>query len=460
MVKFSDKYINSSNILKDAILGFEFEFYSKKAYYKLLEYLNRELGVETYGYRVYHSGGEVTENKFKIEPDLSLGEDGIELITGPMVYSNARIFLVKILKMLRTKDFSTDNKCSLHINISFDKSINKPLTNLNILKLILNIDEEQIYRYFPNRENNFYAKSIKRIIPFKSYDFTDQSINILQNSLELPDDKYFGVNFLNISDGRLEFRYIGDENYEEHQDEIFELMDYFIELTYNCIDSKLDENEIENLTDYLSSNINRFKKFNKLDNFIGDFPTINLEINRQNNLPILYAYYDKIYEQLYELITNIVNLSDCVINYDTDRTRLEVIGAEFKVIFDINKTDFIECSILNGTFINCNLVDCDVKGSSISNSYANGSDFVECKIEGSKIDEYSTITGCYIDNSHINCKMSGGVFRSGSLGDYAEIMGDVKIVSPTDNYFNPRGVSDEADSKKNGKYVINKNKKF
>ncbi len=36
---------------------------------------------------------------------------------------------------------------------------------MNKLKVILNMDEDLVYKYFPNRENNFYAKSIKRIIP-------------------------------------------------------------------------------------------------------------------------------------------------------------------------------------------------------------------------------------------------------------------------------------------------------
>ena len=97
MEKFSDKYINNFNILNNAIIGFEFEFYCDKPYHKLLEYLNRELyPVVTYGYRVYHSSGKVTANRWKFESDLSLGPSGIEIVGGPLPYVNAKIYLLKV----------------------------------------------------------------------------------------------------------------------------------------------------------------------------------------------------------------------------------------------------------------------------------------------------------------------------------------------------------------------------
>ena len=60
---------------------------------------------------------------------------------------------------------STDDKCSIHINISFDKEKTPNVLDLlNPLKIILKIDEDFIYSFFPDRENNFYAKSVKKII--------------------------------------------------------------------------------------------------------------------------------------------------------------------------------------------------------------------------------------------------------------------------------------------------------
>jgi len=99
MEKFSNKYIEQFDILKKAIIGFEFEFYAERSYYKLLELLNRELEpINVWGRRKYHSDLEPDSKNFKIEPDLSGGPNMIELITGPMPYHNAKLILLKILK--------------------------------------------------------------------------------------------------------------------------------------------------------------------------------------------------------------------------------------------------------------------------------------------------------------------------------------------------------------------------
>jgi len=48
MQKFSNNNINDFNILKNAIIGFEFEFFAEKSYFKLLEYLTEtELKIPT-----------------------------------------------------------------------------------------------------------------------------------------------------------------------------------------------------------------------------------------------------------------------------------------------------------------------------------------------------------------------------------------------------------------------------
>ena len=57
MKKYSDKFLNQSSKLKNAKLGFEFEFYLKDlSFYKTLEMMNIELDpVRIWGFRKYHS---------------------------------------------------------------------------------------------------------------------------------------------------------------------------------------------------------------------------------------------------------------------------------------------------------------------------------------------------------------------------------------------------------------------
>ena len=448
MKKFSINNINQFDILKHAIIGFEFEFFAEKSYYKLLEYLNREYeGIKTKGYRKYHSKFDPTDKIFKIEPDYSLGPRGVEMITGPLQYVNARILLLKTLKIIQ--DFGrTNEKCSIHINISFDDEVDKPVELLNVLKLILDIDENYIYKKFPIRENNFYAKSVKKLIPFKGYDFANDAIRQLTNNLELPDTKYYGINTNVITEGRIEFRYIGGTNYEDKTAEILDLLDFFIINSYNSINIGLSEDNIVDLREYLNENINNFKKYKQLNDFIAEFPTIKLQVDKNTSPIIVETYYPSFYNNLFDLINNIYNLQDCIINWNTDSKKLELVDAEFKAIFDIKNVDIIECIIDGGSFYKCNLINCELKNNHIYSTHVINSTVNNSKIESSKVDATSEVNNCYLFNSMMDGMMNGGVFRSGKIGENAIIGDDVEIVSGIDSYFGVKQTDIEKRSKK------------
>lgn len=448
MDKFTNKYIGSFDILKKAILGFEFEFYTDKSYYKLLELLNRELApIKTHGRRKYHSDMEVDEYNFKIEPDLSMGSMGVELITGPMNYHNAKIILLKILHLLQVYA-KTDDKTSLHINISFDKDqTDKSLDDLNRLKLILNMDEDLVFKYFPTRKNNFYSKSVRRLIPFKGYDYVNDAINILVNNIQLPDTKYYGINIKESYNGRLEFRYIGDKDYQFKTREIMELMDYFISLTWNCIDVSLDTEDIEELRKFLQSNINNFKNFSKFENFIAEFPTIQLEIDKDESFVIVKSYYSNIYNKIHDIIKNIYNLSNCLINWDTESKRLELVDADFKTIFNLDNLNIIESNANGGTYNDCVFINCEVKNAHLHNCTLISSEAYNSKMENCDVDQTTMLKNCYFYGGNMNGDFISGIFRAGKVGEFGQLGDDVKIVTDMDSYFNT-SLEDEEGAKK------------
>ena len=444
MEKFSNKFIDKLDILNRAILGFEFEFYTDRSFYKLLELLNRELApIKVWGKRKYHSEFKPDEHNFKIEPDTSLGNQGVELITGPMPYHNAKLVLLKILKILQTYA-KTDDKCSLHVNISFDKDLSeKTIDRLDKLKLILNMDEEYVYKYFPTRENNFYAKSIKKLIPFKGYDYVNDAINILVQNVQLPDTKYYGVNIKEIFNGRLEFRYIGDKDYQFKTKEIRELTDYFILLSWNSINEPLDDDDIEKLRNYLDENINNFKNFSKLENFVAEFPTIQLEIDKDDNFIMVKSYYHHLFNKLYDIIKNIKNLNNCIINYDTDTKKLELVDADFQTIFDLKNINIIDSNANGGTYINCEITNSEIKNSHIYNCTLLSCELFNCKLENCDVDQTTTLNECYFDGGHFNGIFISGTWRSGKAGEFSDISDKVKVISDSDSYFNTSMEKDE-----------------
>jgi hypothetical protein len=435
---YSNEYITDFNKLKNAVIGFEFEFYTERSYFKLLELLNNELApIKVHGFRKYHSKFKVDENNFKIEPDLSGGPELVELITGPLPYVNSKLILLKILKVLDVYA-RTDEKCSLHINISFeDVEDGKVLNNLNKLKLLLEVDEDLIYKYFPNRINNIYAKSIKSLIPFKGFDFSINAVSLIQSNLQLPDTKYYGINFRTVESGRLEWRYIGGVDYHKKTSDILYLMDYFISLTWNCLNKKLNDDDLDKLQKYLFENINIFKTFSNYDDFIAEFPTIDIQVDKLSEYGIIKAYYDKIYDEIHDMFRNIYELKDCIINLDTQTNRIELVQAIFKTIFDLYNIDFIECSMNSGRYNSCNIISSELVNGTVNGGEIMDSDIINCKLEYVKVDIDSVVSDSYLYNSMIEGKITGdSILRMCKIGPNASIDDSVRIVTDMNNYFN------------------------
>jgi hypothetical protein len=436
MEKYSDKFLNQSGKLKNAIVGMEFEFYMKDlSFYKTLELLNQELSpVKVWGFREYHSDFTPDDKNFKIEPDLSGGSNMIELVTGPLDYYDAKYYLIKIIKFIQTYGY-TNEKCSVHFNLSFNGD--KNLNDLNVLKLILNTDEDEIYRYFPSRKDNVYAKTIKKIIPYKEYDFFNIPISVVKNNLRLPNDKYYGINFLHINSDketqRLEFRYIGGKDYEKNLGQLIYFMERFIINTYESIDVNFNSEDVDKLEEFLEKNISNYKNLAKYDNFIVDFPTIQLQIDQNSNYDIVSTYYDKIYSRIFSLVESTQDLKECIINYVIDKQTIEIVDATFKTSSTIKNYDLINCYI-EGIFEDCFFSGCEIRNSQISKSKIHHSDVDNSKVLNSKV-EASQLNNCYFMNGYLNGDMSGGVFRSGQLGPYATMDADVKVVSDNENFF-------------------------
>jgi len=451
MKKYSEKFIHEYSKLSKSIIGFEFEFYMKDlSFYKTMELLNKELSpVKVYGFRQYHSDFTPDDKNFKIEPDLSGGSNMVELVTGPMEYNDAKFYLIKILKFIQNYGY-TNEKSSIHFNISF-RPTDKDLNDLNVLKLVLNTDEDEIYRFYPSRKENIYAKSIKKIIPYKEYDFFNIPIDAVKNNLMLPDNKYFGINFLHINDDkknqRLEYRYIGGRDYEMNIGNIVYFLDRFILDTYSSIDVGFNQNDADKLEIYLEENINKFKTFSKYDNFIVEFPTIQIQIDQNHMYELVSSYFGRIYEKLWDIIEGTDNLKDCIINYITETQKMEIVDAEIKSNLVINGFEFVNCTILDGIYENCNFYGCEISNTQISKSKIESSDILGSKVLSCRV-ENSTLTDCYFMNGFLNGDMNGGVYRSGDLGPYASISPDTKIVGSSDNFFDTKFDSQQKEEDK------------
>ncbi len=151
---------------------------------------------------------------------------------------------------------------------------------------------------------------------------------------------------------------------------------------------------------------------------------------------LLKGYYDTFYNEIYDLVRNTYNLRDCIINYDTQVNRIELVDATFKTIFDLYTLDFIECSMNDGRYNSCNFISSELVNGTIHGGDVIDSDIYNSKIENAKIDKESEIDGCYLYQCYIDGTVKGNsVLRMCKIGPSAVIEDSVRIVTDLNNYF-------------------------
>lgn len=461
MKKYSEKFLKDYNKLSKAVVGLEFEFFlTELSYYKTLELLNQILEpIKIHGFRQYHPDFKPDAENWLLTPDLSGGQNMVEVVTGPLPYFDAKHYMIKILQFIKKYGYTTE-KSSIHFNISFPNNEETNLNDLNILKLVLNTDEDEIYRVFPSRQNNVYAKSVKKLIPYKNYDFENVPIDVIKNNFRLPNDKYYGINFLHINkpkeSQRLEYRYVGGKGYENEVANLLYFLDKFILNSHDSINARFSHSDVDTLNDYLKQNIRLFKTFSKYDNFLVEFPSISLQIDQLTDFDVVSAYFDRIYRKLFELLESTTNLGECIINFVTLTQKLEVVDAEVKINHNLEHIDFINCRLYDGIFTKCNVVNCE----------ATNSQFIKCDLDGSEVNR-SKILNCKVESTHLvdcffmggylNSEMDGGIFRNGKLGPYANLSSTTETVSEYDNFFDTRFDAEDIKDKGDKKIIQFKN---
>ena len=408
--------INNSDILKNSLLGVEFEFYSNKDIDTTAKELAGLLGKKIRVEAKAHSDFEVTRDEFKIEPDMSGGEKLMELVTGAQPYYSARMMIIKVCKWIEENGYTND-RSSIHLNLSFDtdKIENKHrISKMNVLKFILDFKESQVFKFFPERKDSAYAKSIKFVLP-KSDTYFYDGLNITPSNFIYPDSKYYGINFEKRHKNYLEFRYLGGEDWEKKTSKILQMLDLFITQLWNST-SNVQFNNLNSieLRKILAKNerIIKARKDWKSIN-AGWNKDVKLTVDLNDNEKIIDLHWPNIRERVLRLFTH-GELTKGHINYDADNGTIQVEGGRLSYCVELEGYEFVRCS-LRGEFTNCDFFGCDVNGSDIhSCNFYQSTQVNSSKLESSYVHQSCVLKDCYIyGNGIMKGSMQGGIFRDG-----------------------------------------------
>ena len=418
------KHKSKEEILLDSLVGVEFEFYSNKSPEDTAKELGILLKKKVRLEDKAHSDFKPTDKEFKLEPDMSGGKGLMELVTGALPYENTRLMIINVLNWIDIHGYTTD-KSSIHLNVSFDpKKTDKPglVSKMDALKFVLDFNEREIYKMFPERDDSVYAKSIKWIMPkIDSNYFNGQHIN--SHSFNFAKEKYYGVNFEKLPAGYLEFRYIGGKDYHKKTSNILYLLDRFIlQLWHSANESgKYSDLNLIELKRILNKNQKYVDVLKDYKNLEKHYKDLKILVDLKDNDKVINLYWDKIKHSVIKLLSH-GSLEKGIINYDSDLGRVQVKGGELGSCFDLSNYDFIDC-VLSGTLEFCDFFRCELESTNIKrcNLYQ-GTQARDSKVESCYTNQTCELTNCYVFqwDSIFKGRMIGGIFRHGKISQSAE----------------------------------------
>jgi|TARA_R110000796_G_scaffold193731_1_gene310181 hypothetical protein len=410
------------NAIYSSKIGLEFEFFANEALdevkYNLSNALNKQIKIEEKA----HSEFTPTDEIFKLEPDNSGGTGMIELVTGPMPFVESKLIIAKTLKWIR-ENGSTNERCSIHINVAFDgKKLGTPtnVSSLDIGKFVLNFNEDAVYEAFPNRKDSVYAKSIKFIVPLSGMTQPSPATISWRNYMFVS-EKYYGVNFSKIPKNYIEFRYLGGKDYEKKYNTIMNMTEHFVLSLYDSlVNPKYNQKDLKVLETILEKHSGVVDSYKDYQTFKKKFPKIHLMVDLKTADQIVETFYPKMREKIFELLTK-AGLKEGLINYDADSGRMQLKNAELMKCFEIKGIDIVDSKV-QGNILNCDIFSSELINSSLFESNIFGAtDVSDSKIEDSYVSKNVMCKDSYVFGVRgiFSGEMEGGIFRKGRATEMA-----------------------------------------
>jgi len=404
------------NAIYASKIGLEFEFFANEGVEEVKRSLSNALNKRIQIEEKAHSDFTPSNETFKLEPDNSGGTGMIELVTGPMPFVESKLIIAKTLKWIR-ENGSTNERCSIHINVAFDgKKLGTPtnVSSLDIGKFVLNFDENKIYEAFPNRKDSVYAKSIKFIVPLSGMTQPSPEKVSWKNYMFVS-EKYYGVNFSKLPKNYIEFRYLGGKDYEKKYNTIMNLTEHFVISLYETLMyPQYTDKDIKQLDAVLEKHSSIVESYKDYQTFKKKFPKIKLMVDLQTYDQIVETFYPKMREEVFKLLT-LAGLKEGLINYDADTGRMQLKNAELMRCFEIKGIDIVDCKI-QGNILNCDVFSSELVNSSLFESNLFGAtDAADCKIEDSYVSKNVMCKDSYVFGPRgvFSGEMEGGIFRKG-----------------------------------------------
>jgi hypothetical protein len=162
--------------------------------------------------------------------------------------------------------------------------------------------------------------------------------------------------------------------------------------------------------------------------FLRYYPDFHIFIDLKGFDENLKTYFPMVRDKVFDLVIE-GGVTDCYFNYDTATGSFQVKDARIRNAMEISNLDMVSCDVKSATLKNCNIYDSKIKKCILDECYlVRSTEVMDSKFNNSRAESTNELKDCYIDcnDKSVNCKIEGGVFASGVLGDFSEVSKETK----------------------------------
>ena len=421
-------------VLNNAQVGYNFEFFSTKEPEFIVEELSRvtakSVGLTndprmipswTAPVLLREYAGKNSRYVFKLSPQDYLS-------TSPMITG--------VLEWIKSTS-KTNRTTGMTVSLSFNNrelQTAQTISNMDVAKMVLKIDESYLWKRFPERRDSPFSMSVKQLIPLNEFLNISDPFRNLQNSFQMPNAPYYGIDFSDQTFGVVRFNYIGGKGYEEKLKEVNEAVEYFIISTYQVLNIPGYTKQMESEMARLLENYSKIRRaYYDPDFFLKEFKEIQIGIDLKTGDQILRTYWEKIRGPLTKVMLE-SGFKKGKFNFDTEQGMFQIKDAKLYGI-RVSNLQLVNSEV-TGIVEKCSLWNCTIKNSQVRNSsLVQGNKILDCYILRSRADRGNEIHTSTIFNSGeiINCKVFESVVQNAGIGKEAKLDEHCLVVNPKEN---------------------------
>lgn len=423
------KNYSTAEVFNSAVTGFTFGFYSSKK----TEFILEDLG------RAWGKAVVVTDDP-KANPtwttaillkEYNAKRPRYKLKIAQQDYMASGPGIGETLKWIN-ENAALDYSTKLSVELSFkhrELQTLSSISNMDIGKMILKIDENFLYKKFPEMKGSPFALSVKRFIPFDGFINVSNPLASLNTSFQLPINEYYAIDFTDQPMGTLKFNYIGGADYANKAHDINESIKYYIISLYQVLNSTGYTPDMKMELDKLTEEYKKMRRsYYEPQYFLEAYPDIKVFVDLKSGDQIVKSYWDKLRNPILKLVLE-SDLKKGKFNWDSQTGRYELKEANL-IGVKISKFHLVDCEV-KGLIENCHLWNTNVKNSRIYKStLVQGSTITASLLEGCRADRGNTIERSYIINQGeiINCAVNESIIKNAGIGQNAKLDEECTII--------------------------------